>query len=76
MNEWISVNDKLPERQGRYLTHSIIAGQSLYYGTKNMVVDLTKKLHIGCVYPSRHAHQKKEVGKSERSIVCNYWSDN
>jgi hypothetical protein len=29
MAEWISVNDKLPERQGRYLTHSIIAGQSL-----------------------------------------------
>lgn len=29
MSEWISVNDKLPERQGRYLTHSVIAGQSL-----------------------------------------------
>ena len=29
MDEWISVKDKLPERQGRYLTRSIIAGQSL-----------------------------------------------
>ena len=29
MAEWISVKDKLPERQGRYLTYSIIAGQSL-----------------------------------------------
>ena len=29
MAEWISVNEKLPERQGRYMTHSIIAGQSL-----------------------------------------------
>lgn len=29
MGEWISVNKKLPEKQGRYLTHSIIAGQTL-----------------------------------------------
>ena len=26
---WISVEERLPEKQGRYLTHSIIAGQSL-----------------------------------------------
>lgn len=29
MNNWISVKDKLPLWQGRYLTHSIIYGQSL-----------------------------------------------
>ena len=29
MNKWISVKDRLPERTGRYLTHSNIEGQSL-----------------------------------------------
>ena len=28
-NEWISVDDRLPERNGRYLTHCKIEGQSL-----------------------------------------------
>lgn len=27
--EWISVEDRLPERNGRYLTHCLIEGQSL-----------------------------------------------
>lgn len=27
--EWISVRDRLPERNGRYLTHCLIEGQSL-----------------------------------------------
>ena len=38
--EWISINDKLPERNGRYLTHCCVGGRSLvcilyynkYYG--------------------------------------------
>ncbi len=29
MDKWIDVKKSLPERQGRYLTHSIISGQSL-----------------------------------------------
>ena len=28
-NEWISVEERLPERNGRYLTHCKIEGQSL-----------------------------------------------
>lgn len=29
INKWISVDEKLPERNGRYLTHCKIEGQSL-----------------------------------------------
>ena len=28
-NKWISAEDRLPERNGRYLTHCLIEGQSL-----------------------------------------------
>jgi hypothetical protein len=29
MGEWIKVSERLPDRNGRYLTHCLIDGQSL-----------------------------------------------